>query len=134
MSDKKTVVLVGHCGPDSSYLRMVVRSAAPDGQVLMADDSNELRRALDGGVDLILFNRELGYGFDEDQGVDMIRWLRPNYPSLRMMLVSNYPDAQKAAVDAGARPGFGKREIGSKRVVELLRDALASEETAARPG
>jgi hypothetical protein len=120
----KKVLLVGHCGPDSSYLRMAVRGAAPEAQVLMADDANELRGALDGGVDLILFNRELGWGFDEDQGVEMIRWLRPNYPALKMMLVSNYPDAQRAAEEAGALPGFGKREIGGKRVTEVLRAAL----------
>ena len=132
----KKVLLVGHCGPDSSYLRMVVRGASSDAQILMADDSSELRRALDGGVDLILFNRELGYGFDEDQGVEMIRWLRPNYPGLRMMLVSNYPEAQQAAVAAGAMAGFGKREIGSKRVTELLKGALADadEPAAAKPG
>ena len=121
----KKVLLVGHCGPDSSYMRMVVRSADSAAQVIAADDQAELRQALDsGGIDLILFNRELGYGFDEEMGVDVIRYLKMNYPSLRTMLVSNYAEAQQAAVEAGALPGFGKREIGSKRVVELLRDAL----------
>jgi hypothetical protein len=43
---------------------------------------------------------------------------------MKMMLVSNYPDAQAAAEKAGALPGFGKRDIGSPRVKELLRDAL----------
>src|SRR6266550_3331481 len=101
----KKVLLVGHCGPDSSYMRMTVRSAEPGTQVSAADDQAELRQALDaGGIDLILFNRELGYGFDEDQGVDVIRYLKLNYPTLKMMLVSNYPDAQTAAVEAGAIP------------------------------
>ena len=124
----KKVLLVGHCGPDSSYLRMAVKSAAEDAAIVMADDQKELRKALDAGeIDLILFNRELGYGFDERYGVDVIQYLRPNYPSLKMMLVSNYADAQNAAVAAGAIPGFGKREIGSKRVLKLLQDALASD-------
>jgi CheY-like chemotaxis protein len=121
----KKVLLVGHCGPDSSYLRMTVKNALGDVKILAADDQRELRAALDGGVDLILFNRELGYGFDEDLGVDVIRWLKPNYPSLKMILVSNYAEAQRAAIEAGALPGFGKRELGSKRVIELLRDAVA---------
>jgi hypothetical protein len=121
----KKVLLVGHCGPDSSYLRMVVRQADPAAQVLMADDARELRAALDGGVDLILFNRELGYGFDESEGVELIKWLKPNYPTIPLMLVSNYPEAQAEAVAAGALPGFGKREIGSPRIPTLLRDALA---------
>jgi hypothetical protein len=41
-----------------------------------------------------------------------------------MMLVTNYPEVQAAATAAGAMPGFGKREIGSLRVKELLRGAL----------
>ena len=35
------------------------------------------------------------------------------------------PLAQAAAVVAGALPGFGKREIGSARVTQLLREVLA---------
>ena len=46
---------------------------------------------------------------------------------VKMMLVSNYPDAQAAAVEAGALPGFGKRDIGSPRVKELLRQALTED-------
>jgi len=124
----RKVLLVGHCGPDSSYLKMAVRSARSDAAVVYAEDAHELRAALDGGVDLILFNRELGYGFDEKEGVDIIRWLKPNYPTLKMMLVSNYADAQKAAVEAGALPGFGKRELGQPRIAKLLREALNEEE------
>jgi two-component system chemotaxis response regulator CheY len=120
----KKVVLVGHCGPDSSYLRMVVKQAAKDATLLSADNQIELNEAIEKGADLLLFNRELGYGFDENLGAEVIRKLRPEYPSIRMMLVSNYPDAQAAAVAAGALPGFGKREIGSPRVVQLLQDAL----------
>jgi CheY-like chemotaxis protein len=75
-------------------------------------------------IDLILFNRELDYGFDSTVGVEVIGSLRSNHPTVPMMLVSNYAEAQQAAVAAGALPGFGKREIGSNRVTALLRDAL----------
>ena len=122
----KKVLFVGHCGPDSSYLRMVVRQADPQAQILMADERSELDAALTGhDLDLILFNRELGYGFDDQAGVDVIRALRATHPAVRTMLVSNYPDAQRAAELAGAVPGFGKREIGSPRVIDLLRSALS---------
>lgn len=124
---KKTVVLVGHCGPDSSYLRITVSSADRGIQVVMADDSSELKAQLARGVDLILFNRELGWGFEQTMGVDAIAALKKTHPQLKMMLVSNYPDAQAAALAAGAEPGFGKREIGSKRVVEVIRAALGLE-------
>jgi two-component system chemotaxis response regulator CheY len=127
----KKIALVGHCGPDSSYLRMTVMKAAGTGaQILMADDDSELKDALEQGVDLILFNRELGYGFADKMGVDAIKRLRGTHPNLKTMLVSNYADAQAAAVANGALPGFGKREIGSARVIEVLKAALTSDAPA----
>jgi len=120
----KKILLVGHCGPDSSYLRMVIRQADKEAQILAADDQTELGRQLEQPIDLVLLNRELGYGFTTDMGVDVIRELKQSHPQLRTMLVSNYPDAQKSAEAAGALPGFGKREIGSQRVVDLLRSAM----------
>lgn len=127
------IALVGHCGPDSTYLRMTVMKAAKDVQVIMADDDSELKDALSQGVDLILFNRELGYGFTETMGVDLIKRLRAEHPNLRMMLVSNYADAQAAAVANGALLGFGKREIGSPRVVEVLKEALKPQVNSPTP-
>lgn len=120
----KKVALVGHCGPDSSFLRIAVSRAAGQAKVLSADDSQSLKRVLDAGVDLLLLNRQLDFGFDEDEGVEVIRKLRPMYPNVKMMLVSNYPDAQAAAVAEGALPGFGKRELNSPKVAELIRAAL----------
>jgi two-component system, chemotaxis family, chemotaxis protein CheY len=124
MSKSKRIALVGHCGPDSSYLRMTIKSALKDATIVAADDDQELHGVLTDGVDLILFNRELGYGFSETLGVKVIERLHEGNPGLKMMLVSNYAEAQAAAVAAGALPGFGKRELGTKRVTELLREAL----------
>jgi len=121
----KRIALIGHCGPDSSYLRMAVSRAARDTTVVAIDSEEELQQAIDDGVDLLLINRKLDYGFDESEGVAVIRRLRAEHPELRMMLVSNYPEAQAAALAAGALPGFGKRDIGSPRATELIRDALS---------
>jgi len=121
----KRVLLVGHCGPDSNYLRMAVRAALGQAEIISAADNAAMDRAIQQGVDLILLNRELGYGFEPDTGVEMIRALKQRHPDSRIMLVSNYPDVQAAAADAGAMPGFGKRDIGSPRVINLLREAVA---------
>jgi two-component system, chemotaxis family, chemotaxis protein CheY len=122
----KKILLVGHCGPDNSYLRMVLKRAIDGVEIKAADDSAEFSKALQTEqFDLVLFNRELGYGFDPAQGVEAIRVLKVGQPNLRTMLISNYPDAQKEAVAAGALPGFGKREMTSPRVAELLRNAVA---------
>ena len=119
----RRVLLVGHCGPDASYLRMAVRSALGEAEMVSADEMNEMNDALKAGVDLILLNREL-YGFEPETGVEMVRLLRKTYAQLPMMVVSNYPDVQVAAQAAGAMAGFGKREIGSPRVTSLLRSAI----------
>jgi len=124
---RRMVGLVGHCPPDAAYLRLAVMKAvknAPDVQVVAVDDQAELEKLLPQGVDLLLINRQLEYGFVSEHGVELIRRLRARYPGLKMMLVSNYRDAQEAASLAGALPGFGKREIGSPRVTQLLRAAL----------
>jgi hypothetical protein len=92
----------------------------------MADDADELNALLANGVDLVLLNRELGWGFEQSLGVDVIMTLKKKYPHVKTMLVSNYPDAQAAALAAGAEPGFGKREIGTARVAQVIREALGS--------
>jgi two-component system chemotaxis response regulator CheY len=120
----KRIVLVGHCGPDSSYLRMTVSRAVKGASVLMADDDVNLNRLVAEGVDLLLLNRVLDFGFSVDLGTDLIKQLRQEHPDLKVMLVTNYPDAQAEAVRLGALPGFGKREMGSAKTTELLRTAL----------
>ena len=121
------VVLVGHCGPDSSFLRLAVNRALPGSTVVSADDAKTLENHLKQGVELLLMNRVLDYGFDTDEGVELIRQLRTQHPKMKIMLVSNYEDAQQSAVRAGAMPGFGKRDIGTPRVTEMLKGALAEQ-------
>jgi two-component system, chemotaxis family, chemotaxis protein CheY len=132
---RRKVLLVGHCGADASYLKLAVRSAAPDADIAVAEDERSLRQTLSGDGDqvaLVLLNRVLSYGFASDSGVDVIRGLKPDFPGLRMILVSNYAEAQADAVAAGALPGFGKRELGSRRVVQLLKETLTNETARAR--
>ena len=121
----KRVVLVGHCGPDSSYLSMAVKSAIKDAQISAADSADQIERELTAGADLLLLNRVLDYGFEQNSGVELLRELRKSHPKLKAMLVSNHADAQAAAVAAGALSGFGKRDIGSPKVKELLQAALS---------
>jgi two-component system, chemotaxis family, chemotaxis protein CheY len=106
---------------------MAVMQAAKGVRIVGADERDELQQVINEGVDLLLFNRELGYGFEEEKGVDVIKRLRAEHPNLKMMLVSNYADAQADAVKAGALPGFGKRELGSPKVVQLLKEALGEQ-------
>jgi len=105
---------------------MAVSRAGRDVKVLAADDAAQLDVILNEGADLLLFNRVLDYGFDETSGAALIGKVRAKYPNTQCMLVSNYPEAQAEAVAAGALPGFGKRDLGSPRVAEMIRDAIAT--------
>ena len=120
----KKVALVGHCGPDASYLRSAVTSSVRGTQIMMIDEAARLDKALGDGIDLILMNRQLDWGFETEEGVELIRQIRAKHPNIKTMLVSNYPEAQQEAIAAGALPGFGKREIGTSRVTDLLKSAL----------
>ena len=122
---RKRVVLVGHCGPDSSYLRTVLSSVERGVEISAAEDERSLMTALESGVDLVLFNRLLDYGFQEVEGAKVIARVHQQFPRAKLMLVSNYPEAQADAVAAGALPGFGKRELGSSRVREILKSVLS---------
>lgn len=74
--------------------------------------------------DLVLVNRVLD--LDGSPGLNLLVMLReePTVQAPPVMLVSNYPDAQAAAIAAGAEPGFGKSSLHSPATVELLRSYL----------
>ena len=118
------IALVGHCGPDSYMLRSAVKFAVKDSEIAMITDDNALAALLSQGPALLLVNRQLDGNFDVYEGVDLIRRLHDTHPAVPTMLISNFPESQQAAKAAGARPGFGKREIGSAKMRDALSGAL----------
>jgi CheY-like chemotaxis protein len=83
-----------------------------------------LRLVKEARYDLILVNRLLDV--DQTPGVEVIRALKEDeaYAEIPVMLVSNYPDAQQEAVEAGAEPGFGKAEFEREETVQRLAAVL----------
>jgi len=120
----KKVLLVGHCGPDGSYLRVAVRAASADAVVSCAGNNDELRRAITNGIDLLLINRNLDGDFEQADGIELIQSLRASDPKVKMMLITNFPEAQAAARAAGALAGFGKKDLGKPVAVEAIKGAL----------
>jgi two-component system chemotaxis response regulator CheY len=128
------IILVGHCGPDASYLVLAARKAVADAQVVRANSRTELETLLaesNGTPSLLLVNRVLDGEFGDADGIELIARLRGR-TGARAMLISNYADAQALAEAAGAMPGFGKRDIGSPRVLELIRAALSTDAAQVR--
>ena len=129
----KRILLVGHCGPDSFMLKSAVKYAVAGAELAFANDDEALSRELAGDAQLLLLvNRVLDGGFVELGGAELIKTLRQSHPQVKTMMISNYPDAQAAAVAAGALPGFGKGEAGSKKMRDVLSAAFADEIAAGR--
>ncbi len=123
MSKNGTIVLVGHCGPDSWALKSAIGSAVPGATIIAADSNEELEESLEDAA-LLLVNRVLDGRFDEPGGVDLIRRLGAGGRGPKTMLVSNYGEAQREAEAAGALPGFGKKEMYAAATREKLLRAL----------
>ena len=120
----KTVILVGHCSPDSSYLAITVKALWPDAAVHRANSTAAMERHLQTGADLLLVNRALDGDFDAADGIELISRFSARGAG-RMMLISNYSDAQADAIKAGALPGFGKSELSTAKPRQMLASALA---------
>jgi hypothetical protein len=111
MNDRtKVVLLVGHCAPDAWALASAVKSVLTNVDVRLIEDDESLRDSI-ADADLLLVNRVLEGGFDREAGIELIRELAAQSAGPSTMLISNYADAQADALAAGARPGFGKRQM-----------------------
>jgi len=73
---------------------------------------------------LVLVNRI--FDGDGSSGVDFIADLKKQADSPPVMLISDYTDAQQAAIGNGAAPGFGKSSLGSAETIDRLKQAIAA--------
>ncbi|GAB4386784.1 MAG: hypothetical protein Kow0022_16800 [Phycisphaerales bacterium] len=126
MSNKASVLLVGHCGPDSFMLRRAVKTMLGTDDVVFINSSEDLESALP-DASLVLVNRVLDGSFEHESGIELIRSLAGR-TGARLMLVSNYPEAQAEAVAAGAVPGIGKADLLSEQTRQRLKAAFAGVE------
>ncbi len=122
---KKKVLLVGHCGVDSPRLEQMLKSHF-DVEVERANYMDEVpERIQETHYDLLLINR-VGY-FDGKSGIELIKQLHDSGkvpPKTKLMLITNYEDAMKEAMENGAVKGFGKKKIDHPDTIALLRQYL----------
>ncbi len=120
----KRVLDVGQCGIDHPRIKQMIE-ANFDASVDRAHTAREaLGLAERTSYDLIMVNRLLDA--DGDSGLDLIRSLMKHSAtsSAPVMLISNYPDVQHEAIQAGAVQGFGKDAINSAETKEVLTGLL----------
>ena len=118
------IVLVGHCGVDAPRLEAEVSKILPRADVISVNSEEQLQEVCEEGADLLLVNRQLPYGFESEEGVELMRELQQQHPDVKMMLVSDRPDAQEEAREAGAIDGFGKADLGSGKIASVIHEAL----------
>ena len=121
----KTVLSVGQCVPDEAALERFLR-ANFDVHIVTADTTPEAMNLLRSiCYDLVLVNRKLDADYTD--GTDLLRLIKADdaLQAIPVMIVSNYPEYQDAAVQMGAVYGFGKAELGRSDVIARLEPFLA---------
>ena len=120
----KHVVDVGNCVPDHAAIRRLVE-ANFDARVTRAHGLEDAQALLArGDVHLVLVNRKLDRDYSD--GLAIIRRLKsdPQTAHVPVMMITNYPEHQQLAVEAGAEPGFGKAALSDPATLKTLRRVL----------
>lgn len=128
-SNKPTVLCVGNCGFDNGNIgRMLAEHFGANVQTA-ATSEQALGAVRDGRFDLVLVNRV--FDANGDSGLELIKKLQEHEETRAtpVMLVSNYADAQDAAVALGARPGFGKNALTQPETRAALAGVLSVGQT-----
>ena len=120
----RRVLDVGQCALDHTAISRLLNEHF-DVEVHRADVADEVFELMrDQRFDLVLINRRLDA--DDSDGTAIIRRMKNNQAAANtpVMLVSNYPDAQAAAVELGAETGFGKAGLHQPAIVDRLAGIL----------
>lgn len=121
----RRVLDVGQCAADHWRISQKLNQNF-DVEVQGADTCDEaIKMAVETVFDLIMINRLLDA--DGSPGMEVLQNLKSNAATANVpvMLVSNFADAQKAAIQAGAEPGFGKAALNQSATIEALHAFLA---------
>lgn len=107
-------------------LKSAVRTAVPEAEFVSVTTDADVHAAVD-RADLLLINRVLDGNFSNTSGLDLIDSVVTASPQARVMLVSNFADAQQQAIERGALPGIGKSTLRSPQTKERIRSAIQTE-------
>jgi len=122
----KRVLNVGQCNPDHSSLAAFLNShfdVEVDRSHQMDDTLDKLRTH---SYDMVMINRKLDADYTDGMAILETMKADEALKSIPVVLISNYADAQEAAVAAGAAPGFGKAELHDPATLEKVSKILGS--------
>lgn len=124
-ADKARVLNVGHCGFDHGNIGRVLEEEFGAEVDAVSTVDQAFHAVRDGQFDLVLVNRV--FDGNGESGLELIKRLQGHEETrgTPVMLVSNFPEAQEAAVAIGARPGFGKSALNGVETRERLASVLS---------
>lgn len=114
------VLDVGNCGYDHGKISQMLQQKFA-AEVVAADTASEtFERLAREKFDLVLVNRKLDHDYSD--GIEIIKRLKqhPEFSSIPVMMITNYPDHQQQAVAIGAVHGFGKLELAKPETHQRL--------------
>lgn len=121
----KKVLDVGNCNPDHGSLTHLLQSNF-DVEISRTHGMRDTLELLQTDeFDLILVNRLMDR--DGSSGLNIIKTIKENANSTKtpVMMITNYPDHQEAAVSEGAILGFGKSELHDPHTLNKLEECLS---------
>jgi hypothetical protein len=104
-------------------LKSAVGRVVPDATIETVNDADALAPHL-ASDRVLLVNRVLDGRFDSTSGIELIEQTASGADAPLAILISDREDAQSQAVTAGARVGFGKRDLYAPETASILREAV----------
>lgn len=120
----KKVLDVGNCGPDFATITNYLSSNF-DCTVEQAHGTDDaLAKLRADKYDLVTINRKLDRDYSD--GVDVLKAIKSDaeVADVPVMLVTNLPEHQDAAIELGAVRGFGKLEYDKPETKEKVAAVL----------
>ncbi len=120
----KRVLDVGNCSLDYGTIRSYLTRAFGAEVVQAHGPEDTLAQLRQKAFDLVLINRKLDRDYSD--GIEILKEIKadPKLAKTPVMLVTNYPEHQDAAVAAGAERGFGKLELSDPATAKKLQPFL----------
>jgi len=120
-----SILDVGQCDLDHGNISRMLQSSL-QAEVDRAHNSSDAISAIRShDYNLVLVNRI--FDADGQEGLAFISQVKEAAlgKQVKIMLVSNFTDAQDEAVELGAERGFGKNAICDEATIELLQKSIA---------
>lgn len=123
----KTVLSVGQCGYDGPRIKSLLEKKCGAIVETASNTKEALEKITSNKYDLILVNRV--FNINHEPGLELIKTVHSKNPDQKIMLVSNFEESQKEALEKGAVQGFGKDALKDIKTVNTIRVALGLGET-----